>query len=277
MNLVLKLLSIFVPLQLTAAVVFQPPAHPPVEPPAAPAATDLNKSLLKFVEDDAKVRNEDENPDEARAYDYVVGFASRVPVESFESAARKDITFAHMLGDEAYKYRGEVVHIRGQLKRIIDIGPTKGLKAEGIDHLYEAWLMSDVYRGYSYCLLFTELPPGLSVGEKLDQPVEFDGYFFKNYRFAAGDGPRRAPLLIGRTLNVISNPPKSSLFDEMTKALPIVLTLLAILVGVGGGLVLWLRTTDRRTKARIDQARGNFKTIPTPEAFHEPNPFNDVN
>ena len=176
-------------LTLTWGICAQPPTHPPVEPPPPPTAKELNKDLLKYLEDDARVRNEDENPDEARAYDYVVGFANRVPLDSFRSTARLDITFAHMLGEESYKYRGEVVHVRGQLKRIVDIGPTKGLKAEGIDHLYEAWLMSDVYRGYSYCVLFTELPPGLELSEKLDQPAEFDAYFFKIYRFTAGDGP----------------------------------------------------------------------------------------
>src|SRR5262245_13823404 len=71
----------------------QPPAgHPPFEPPKPPEATEVNRDLLKHIEDDAPVRGENENADEARAYDYLVNFARKVPIESFQKHARRDIT-----------------------------------------------------------------------------------------------------------------------------------------------------------------------------------------
>lgn len=268
-----SLVAIIGVLSVALAARAQTPTHPPIDPPPPPKASGLDKKLLRYVEDDAPVRGESENRDEALAYEYVVKYAKDVPIPSLREAARKDITFAQMLGPESAKYRGEVVHVEGRLKRIRDLGPTKALEADGVKNLYEAWIFSNLYREYSYCVLFSELPPGLTVSERLDVPVTFDGYFFKNYRFAAGDGPRRAPLLIGRTIDVVAAPSKPTLLDEMTRSLPSILTVLLVVIGLGGGLVLWMRAADRRTKARIEKARGNTSQLPTPDLFHEPRPM----
>src|SRR5205085_9150846 len=113
----------------------------------------------------------------------------------FRAAARTDLTFGHFLSADAAKCRGDVVLVEGRLKRIRDIKPTTVLAADGVKHLYEAWIFSDVYREYAWCVLFTELPPGIAIGEQLDLPVSFAGYFYKIYRYTAGDGARRSPLL----------------------------------------------------------------------------------
>ena len=69
--------------------------------------------------------------------------------------------------------------------------------------LYEGWIFDDLYIANPFCVLFTELPPGLHVGEKLEYRVGFDGYFFKRYRYKDGQGTvRDCPLFIGRTLAV---------------------------------------------------------------------------
>lgn len=249
--------------------------HPPVVPAPPPDARSLNKSLLRFVEDDAPPRGEDENPDENRAYDYVIGFARNVPAESFARAARTDITFAHMMGPEAARYRGEVVRIEGRLKRVRDIGPTPALEADGVKHLYEAWIFSEIYKGYSYCVLLTELPPGIPVAEQLDRKVTFEGYFYKVYKFRAGDGIRRAPLLIGRSMTERKREPlPPSLADEAFLTLPVLLCLLVGSVTVAAGVVVGFKIADRRTKARLEVARGkSAATIPTPDVFHDPNPM----
>src|SRR5262249_49191135 len=137
---------------------------------------------------------------EARAYDYVVRFANSVPEASFRAGARKDLTFGHLLSPESNKYRGETVLVEGRLKRIRDIKPTAVLSADGIEHLYEGWIRSDVHPDYFWCVLFTELPAELQVAEELDQRVTFVGYFFKVYRYAVKDGARRSPMLIGHTI-----------------------------------------------------------------------------
>jgi len=216
---------------------------------------EFNRALLKLNEDDAPVRGERENRDEALAFDYAVNFASRVPAGVFAAAARRDRSFAQLLGPEAARYRGEVVRVEGRLKRVRDIGPTPGLAADGVARLYEGWIFSEVYREFSYCVLFTELPAGLGVAESLDHRVAFDGFFFKVYRFEAGDGPRRAPLLIGRSLQLSPAPANSSLWPAVAAA-PVVIAVVAAALLGGVALALWLRHGDAEARARIRAARG---------------------
>lgn len=230
--------------RLVILLVFQPAYDP----------ADLNRSLLKFNEDDAPVRSERENRDEAVAFDYVVNFASRVPTEAFARSARRDRTFAQLLGPEAARYRGEVVRIEGRLKRIRDIGPTPGLEADGVKHLYEGWIFSELYKDYSYCVLFSELPPGVPAAESLDKHVEFDGFFFKVYRFQAGDGQRRAPLLIGRTLIPLTTTSVMPL-TPLISAAPVVIGLVAASLAAALLLALWLGRVDAKARARIRAAR----------------------
>lgn len=232
-----------------------PAEHAPTEPAAPPSATALNKALLRHVEDDAPPRSESENRGEYLAYDYVVEFARRVPAASFANAARRDVTFANMLGSDAARYRGEVVHIEGKLKRVRDIGPTPGLRAEGVNHLYEAWVFSDLYQDYAHCVLFTELPADVPVAESLDRRVRFDGYFYKIYRYRAGDGERRAPLLVGRTIQAVPEPSGGA-------TLPGHQSLLVIGGAIVGSLLLlavigWMfQRSDRRTRQRLLRAHG---------------------
>lgn len=246
------------------------PDHPPIEPAPAPDALQLNKSLLKYVEDDAPVRGVKENPDEALAYDYVVRFAKDVTLESFRKAAIERLTFADLLGPEAASHRGSVAHVEGRLKRIRDIGPTTALEADGVKNLYECWIVSEAYRGYSWCLICTELPADLTVGDQLDARVSFDAYFYKIYRFRTDDGARKAPLMIGRSL---TTRPVPSLYSAETSGLEAIVAIgvtIGVVLVVGVGLIWWYRRDDLRTKERLRQARGLSEQ--PPPTFHE-NPF----
>jgi hypothetical protein len=47
-------------------------------------------------------------------------------------------------------------------------------------------------------VVFEEPPAGFTLGDRLNQPIVVDGYFFKLMGYRAGDVPRAAPMLIGR-------------------------------------------------------------------------------
>ncbi|MBX7103951.1 MAG: hypothetical protein K1X57_07710 [Gemmataceae bacterium] len=246
-----------------------PEPHPPVGKPATLRPADLNRSLLRFVEDNSPVRSETENPDEARAYDYIVGFARQVGPADFLAAARKEITFANMLGPDSAKYRGEVVIVEGRLKRIRDLGPTRALEADGVKHLYEAWVFSEIYREYSYCVLLTDLPAGIPVSEQLDRRVTLAGFFYKIYRFRAGDGYRIAPLIVGGPMTERVLPPvEPSPQDAAFASVPLLLIALIAFGVVVFGLVLAFRMADRRNQARVAAARNA-----SPPEFRDINPF----
>jgi hypothetical protein len=230
--------------------------HPPVIPPPPPGATALNKSVLKKIEDDAPVRNKFENREEALSYDYIVNFARRVPDASFRANAQKDLTFAHLLGPEAYKYRGDVVQIEGRLKRVRDIKPTAGLEADGVKHLYEGWVFSELHREHAWCVLFTELPADIPVAEELDRPVSFAGYFYKVYKYPTPDGARRSPLLVGRTIAAIAqatNPP--SVWELSGRSIPLLIASIVSGIAALVGLAWWFRRSDRATRTAIERAR----------------------
>jgi hypothetical protein len=132
-----------------------------------------------------------------------------------------------------------------------------------------------VYRGYSYCCLLTELPPNIPVAEELNEKVTFDGYFYKIYRFRAGDTTRRAPLMIGRSIALRHDEQTPvSLADEAFMTLPLLLAGLIGLIAIAAGIVLWFHWSDRRTKLRLEAARGRrVDDVPTPDVFHDPNPL----
>src|SRR5207302_990371 len=75
----------------------------------------------------------------------------------------------------------------------------------GFDKVYEGWIAVDAHTPRLVCVLFVELPAGLTAGDKLDVPVDFCGYYYKRYGNEQSpplkSGERNlAPMLIGRTV-----------------------------------------------------------------------------
>jgi hypothetical protein len=254
---------------LTPCLAAAQDTHPSVSPSPPPKADELNRSLFRFIEDDAPVRSERDNHDEALAFDAVVGYARRVPEQSFRATARRDLTFVHLLGNDARQYRGEIVEVQGRLVRNLDVGPTASLKADGIQHLYEAYIKSEKLPGHAWCVFHTESSSNLPVGEDLNAPVIFRGYFFKVFAYREQGKTFRVPLLIGRGIEPrsISELP-ASLVDSAFLSMPVFLGLMAAGIVLMVGLVVWFRVSDQRTRRLIQQVRGLPESSSKPEVFH---------
>jgi hypothetical protein len=215
----------------------------------------LDAEVLAGVEDKAPVRNADQNPYEAQAYYYVLARAKHAPVEALAKAARRDPTYAHLF-EEPAKYRGQIVHLEGRLRRLRQFDTSRYAAKLGVPVVYEAWVFDERYFGNPYCLLITSLPAGLAVGEQLDRTVAFDGYFFKRYRYKAGDGLRDAPLLIGPTLIPREAPAvEESPWSFSRLFLPLFLSFILGTVLLAVILGWWFRRGDRSVRARLDEAR----------------------
>jgi hypothetical protein len=248
------------PLLIVALAHAQPPPDP----------NGVNRDLLRHVEDDAPVRNAGDNRDEALAYDYLFNYAGKVPPNALQRAARHDLTFAHLFGEERYKYRGELVHVEGRLKRLRRFDPTPALEADGYNDLYEAWVFPEPIGGNPYCVVFGELPSGLKPGEDLDRWVSSDAYFFKLYRYQAADGWRRAPLLIGRAVVPAAGgaPAPASIWAVPGAVVPLTLGLVGAAIAVAAGVAWWFRREDRRARERLRQIRPEAPaelTLPAPD------------
>lgn len=163
-----------------------------------PVAAD--KDLLAGVEDKKPVQGAAENKNEYTAYCYLVLHAQEAPAAALAKAARKDVSYAKLMEDPA-KYRGEPLALKGRLRRLVKMDAPKGLVNDGIKSLYEGWIFAEDEEGANpYCVIFTEVPQGVELGEKTYYRVTCDAYFFKRYRYkSVNNTTRDAPLLIGKT------------------------------------------------------------------------------
>jgi hypothetical protein len=227
-----------------------PQGKPAALPDRAPT---VDPDILAEVEDRAPVRNAAENYAEAAAYNYLLVQANATPVTAFAKSARRDLTFAHLF-EESGKYRGQIVHIEGRLKRLRRFDAPRLAAKQGVPLIYEAWIFGEAYFSNPYCVIATSVPESVPLADTLDHHVAFDGYFFKRYRYQAGDGWRDAPLLIGHALlDRESGVPDSA--GSMAWLLPALLTVVAGTVFLVVALSWWFRRSDRRVRMHLEMNR----------------------
>lgn len=241
------------------------PAPPPKNVLASDKAVPVDPDLLTGVEDKAPVRSAAENYYEARAYNYVLVQANATPAAALAKGARRDLSFAHLF-EEPGKYRGQIVHIEGRLGRLRRFDAPRLAVKQGVPFIYEGWIFGDAYFSNPYCVIATAVPESIPLGETLNHRVAFDGYFFKRYRYDAGDGRRDAPLLIGHTLQDRQVTPAGSDADATMAGmlLPGLVTVLAVTVLLVVSLHWWFRRGDRRIRTHLDMTRSANFNEPTP-------------
>jgi hypothetical protein len=205
-----------------------------------------------------------ENIDEQYAFSRVLYRASQISAQAFRRGVRQDLTYSHVM-EQPSRYRGQVIHVEGLLKQLRRYDPPLSAKQAGVVSLYEGWIFGSHYATQPWCVVFTELPRGLQLGDGLNVPVSADGYFFKRYSYRSrGSGPRstkakpwpEAPLLIGRTLTLPAGPAEVEQGEGewMNHLLPVFLILLGVSLAVAIGLGLWYRRGDRKVHARLEAA-----------------------
>jgi hypothetical protein len=240
---------------------------PPTQEKAAATtiqAPHIDPDILAEVEDKAPVRNAAENYGEAQAYNYLLVQANATPVAAFAKSARRDLTFAHLF-EEPSKYRGQVVHIEGRLKRLRRFDAPRMAAKQGVPIIYEAWIFGEAYFSNPYCVIATAVPESIPVADTLNHHVAFDGYFFKRYRYPAGDSWRDAPLLIGHALLDRESAVPESGGSFATWLLPTLVTVVGASVLLVVSLHWWFRRGDRRIRMHLDINRNANFVEPRPD------------
>jgi hypothetical protein len=234
--------------------VFDAPEKRPEEGPESVLA---ERDKLVGIEDGAPVRGFDENFNEALSYTYLLVWAhNRSPV-ALARKARADLTYVHLI-EESSKYRGALVHVEGRMRRLTRFDAPRLAAKDGVATLYEAWVFGEHSPSNPFCLIASEIPPGVKTGEKIDDKVVFDAYFFKRYRYKAGDGWREAPLLIGCGFELLeAEPPSAATPTEEFGGMfiPILLVLLAGTVVLAAALAWWFRRGDRTVHTKLHEFR----------------------
>jgi hypothetical protein len=235
-----------------AAAVAEEAPQPDNPPPSAPKL-DLQD---KHVEDRAPIRSMKENRDEFLAYCDAVMTARFTPAAAFARSARRDLTFAHLF-EQPKRYRGEVAHVEGRMRRVRHLEADSFLWSQGVHDLYEGWIFDfNLYGAQPVCVLFTDLPPGMNVGEQTDFPVVFDGYFFKRYRYEGADKRwHDTALLIGRQPILVADVAPSSRGALSATFRWTVVAIVAGIIGLIAGLGWWYRQGDRRVRAQVSASR----------------------
>jgi hypothetical protein len=216
----------------------------------------------------------DRDIDEIDAYMDAVEKAYRMPAHTFANSANRELTYGH-LENEPRKHRGQVAHFEGTLKRVRRYDPPMLLAQAGVRDIYEGWIFDVKQYGVNpVCAIFTELPQGIPVAEDVRQDVAFDGYFFKKYRYVAGDSKpgqaREVPLLIGHApvrLHPVavadSTPPPSAWMGWLLTGL---LAFIAAVLGLALVLHAWFQRADRKVQRRLEGARQREFVPPAPDA-----------
>ncbi len=225
----------------------------------------INSDVVRPIPEEFLERIKDEKPLlgpsiddlEASAYCESVLMAYQTSALAFTQSARKELTFSDLM-TKPKTNRGEVVEIKGRLRRLRKITPPAALLNVGVSELYEGWVFQEMYGPNPVCILFTELPNNIQPFEKDDFLIEFQGYFFKKYRYktanSGSENPwKDTPLVIGKTLNVKRGSIES--YEEgstWAKGLLPLFTVASLVVLTGIiALIIWFLRGDQKTTNRL--------------------------
>ena len=118
------------------------------------------------------------------------------PAAELAKESRREVMMPNLYGRPA-QYRGVPIHLEGTAIKVeIEDQISEGLTPKG--RLFQVWVITPESRGLPYCLVVEEPPKDLPIGDRLDVPIAFDGYFFKLFSYQALLKERVAPLLVGR-------------------------------------------------------------------------------
>jgi hypothetical protein len=265
------------------------PAKTEEPKPAAAAEPDptANCPWLDHIFDDEAVMSLSENREEFYAYNYFVTLARGFSADVLAKHADKRLTWRVLFERDRDKYRGQIVHVEGRLKRLVYIGSNKSLESQGVKDLYEAWIFDEHYFNNPTCVIISDLLPGQKAGEDITGVnASCDGYFFKRYKYRAVNDTRLAPLVIGHTI-VITQPPVTT--DAGAEAfgrlfLPTVFILALAMVVLAFILHRWFSKSDQEIQRRLLSARfGNEFVAPidrlalpnSENLSNGPGPFHD--
>lgn len=238
-------------------------ASPTTKPAADGGVPVLDPEILEGVKHKQPLADINIHPEEVRAYNYVLATASKASAEALLKHARRDLSYRYIYEDYE-ELQGQLILVEGTLVRLWRHEPDRRMKKDGIADHYEGWVVDKKPSAepLTYCVIFTELPPGIEVGDSVSHPVRFAGYYFKRYRVRnAQQKPFDAPLLVGRTIH-LSAVPRGVDTGEAKQTF--VLGFFAVVGSTGAailGLSWWYVRKDREVQRRLSQAR--------PVEFHE--------
>jgi hypothetical protein len=253
-------------------------------PPKPGTRFDKDRLYLYQVKDFTPLRvGGGERDVEHQAFCDVVLHAAGFSTAELLAAARKDVGYPNLMAaDDRLRedVRFELVRLDGRLKRLKRVGTYPELQRAGIGQVYEAWVFP-TDKAEPVCVHLTDPPAGVEPADDITpaRSVRIAGYFFKVVAYRSGEpNPqqpeqsliRRAPLLIGRGLEVSADPPADTAGTWVLTLLPVVLGGASVLAVLIFGLSVWYRRTDAGARRYTDRSKRNpFDPNPSMRDDHE--------
>jgi hypothetical protein len=225
------------------------PEQPPAAESAAKGPTDEDPEEREGALNEFQAITDktlDVQPEEMFVYKRMVQWVVNQPTAVLRKRAHTDLTF-HDFMTSPDKHRGEIVEL------VLDarlIRSTQWHATDGTD-LYEVWGFAADSGSWLYNAIVLGLPPGMPVGQRVNERVRFVGYFFKlQGYYEAGAKPRAAPLvaplLIGRLIWIQAPSAPSTKSDATWTAIAIVGFALVVCLHF-----LWLFLRPKRSRSSM--------------------------
>ena len=149
----------------------------PVEPlPAATGPTDEDPDQAATAREEFQAVTDGTlklGPEEMEPYDRLVFWVKNQSFARLRQRAQPDLLFTNFY-DEADKYRGQLVTLEMNVRRILDAGKNR----DG-SQLYEVWGFTTESRDRLYVAIVVDLPKGMPIGPSVHEKAMFAGYFLK--------------------------------------------------------------------------------------------------
>jgi hypothetical protein len=183
---------------------------------------------------------------EAHAFFTIIAKAKEIPSRLLEKAGQ-EVDYTVLMTDSD-RYRGQPLTISGIVRRIEKVEMTKedAEKTLGINHYFVAWMWTDSSGNSPYRLIASSLPEDMALGQDIEVPAKFTGYFFKQEGYQSQGGFHVAPVLIGQHLDW-NRPPENSIAQVDMSTAPYYVVGFALVLAVTLGITLWrFKVSDRK-------------------------------
>lgn len=164
---------------------------------------DARRAELKDVRDNSALSTYKED----RLHYQMLQALGKVSQEELESANPETVSY-NQLHTQPKAWRAELVHVVGTARLAYRHQVSAEIAEKyGFDHWYEIWVQPPRHKDHSYKVYCLELPPGFPVGERVFEPVEVTGLFYRLlFRNASDDSGKLHPnpVILART--VVWNP-----------------------------------------------------------------------
>ena len=161
----------------------------------------VDAKLLQQITDNSRFRDE-ENP----AWFNLFGVLKRTDQSKLRQASIGRVSWLQ-LNEQSDEYRGELVTVRGTIRRANQVGCVKN--DEGIEGYERVWIWPDDKPDQpivAYCL---QLPQGFPTGMELAERAQVTGFYFKRWLYLGKNDLQTAPVLLAKTIAWQKKPPKA--------------------------------------------------------------------